>query len=164
MRTSVVVAVVLATLVAAGVVYAAVASSRDRIPTCSSIRVSGGDFNGLTGGTVEAAVQVRNLSSRDCKINGRPWIRLGPTRHAVTVADATPGMFGPAGALERVVRLRPRQHAVAQVFISPGSCSRAQSTVFRLRARAGWAERSVWISNWACKNGSGEIWVGSFER
>jgi hypothetical protein len=62
------------------------------------------------------------------------------------------------------MKLNPGQHAVAQVIISPGSCSQARSVVFPLRAHAGWAERSVPISNSVCKNGSGEIWVGSFKR
>jgi hypothetical protein len=164
MRVRVVFVAILTGLVAAGAFYAAAASGRQRIPVCASVRVSGGNFNGLTGGTVVAAVKVRNLSSRECAINARPWIRIGPTSHAVTVADATPATFGKFGAPERTLKLSPGQHTVAQVFISPGSCSRARSTVFSLRARAGWAGRSVPINNVACKNGSGEIWVGSFQR
>jgi hypothetical protein len=163
MRGRVVSVAVLAGLVGAGVFYTAVASGRQRVPSCASVHVSGGNFNGLTGGTIVAAVKVRNLSSRDCTINARPWIRLGPTSHAVTVADAAPNMFGKFGSPEQVLKLRPGQHTVAQVFISPGSCSRARSTVFPLEARAGWAGRSVPINNVVCKNGSGEIWIGSFQ-
>jgi hypothetical protein len=164
MRTRVVSAAALLALVGAGLSYAAAASGQGRIASCSSVRVTGGNFNGLTGGVIVAAVQVRNVSKRDCTINGRPWIRLGPVGYAVTVGDATPGMFGRFGAPERALRLRPSQHVVAQVFIAPGSCSQARSVVFSLRARAGWAAGSVPISNFACKNGSGEIWVGSFQR
>jgi hypothetical protein len=164
MRVRVVFVAVLAGLVGAGVFYAAAASGRQAIATCSAVRVTGGNFNGLSGGTIVAAVKVQNLGKRDCTINGRPWIRVGPTRYAVTVGDATPEMFGHSGAPERVLTLRPGQHTIAQVFISPGSCSRGRSVVFALRARAGWAGHSVPISNSACKNGSGRIWVGSFQR
>jgi hypothetical protein len=128
--------------------------------------VSGGNFNGLTGGTIVAAVKVRNLSKHACKLDGRPWVRLGPLRYAVTVDNATPPFFGsnPTSVPQPLQTLRPGQHADAQIFIAPGSCSQARSTIFNLRARAGWAERSVPISNFACKNGSGTIWVDSFRR
>jgi hypothetical protein len=134
-----------------------------RIATCSLVRVSGGDFNGLTGGAILAGVEVRNIGKRDCMINGRPWIRLGPMHHPVTVEIAGPGAFGNFGSVERTLRLHPGQHAVAQIITSPGSCSQARSTLFTVQARAGWAERSVSISNSVCKNGSGEIWVGAFK-
>jgi hypothetical protein len=163
MRARVVVAVLVG-LIGAGAFYAASAFGRQQIASCSAVHVSGGNFSGLTGGTIVAAVKVRNLGKRDCTIDGRPWIRLGPTRHAVTVEDATPAAFGQQGSPERVLTLRPGQHTIAQVFISPGSCSLARSVVFTLRARAGWAGRSVPISNVACRNGSGAIWVGAFQR
>ena len=164
MRRRVVSVVVLATLAGAAVVYTAAASGRTRIAACSRVGVSGGNFNGLTGGTIVAAVKVRNLSKRDCLINARPSIRVGPTRHAVTVEDATPASFGNFGAPERVLTLRPGQQVVAQIFISPGSCAQAKWQVFALRAQAGWAGRTIPINNAACKNGSGVIWVGSFQR
>jgi hypothetical protein len=162
MRLRVVSGAVLAGLVALGVIYTAAASGR--IATCSAVHVSGGNFNALTGGAGIAGVQVRNIGKRDCTINGRPWIRLGPTRYSVTVADAGPGTFGNFGSLERVLRLHPGQHAIAQIIISPGSCSQARGTLFTVRARAGWAERSVPIGGAVCKNGSGEILVGAFKR
>jgi Domain of unknown function (DUF4232) len=155
---------VLAALVGAGVFYAAAASGRPRIAVCSAVHVSGGNFNALTGGAGIAGVQVRNVGKRDCTINGRPWIRLGPTRHPLTVADAGPGTFGSFGSLERVLRLHAGQHAVAQVIISPGSCSQAPGTLFTVRTHAGWAERSVPIDGAVCKNGSGQILVGAFKR
>lgn len=153
-----------AIVVGAGAIYTAAASGRDRVASCSLVRVSGGDFNGLTGGTIVAGVQVRNVGTRECTIDGRPWIRLGHLRHAVTVEDATPGVFGRWGAPPRVLRLRTGQHAVAQIFIAPGTCSQARSVVFPLRARAGWAEKSVPIGNLVCDHGTGAIWVGSFRR
>jgi len=164
MRRRLVSVAVLIGLVGAGAIYTAAASGRQRIATCSAVHVSGGNFNGPTGGTIVAAVQVQNLSNRDCLINSRPWIRLGPVRHPVTVQDATPAVFGRFGAPERVLRLHPGQHTVAQVFISPGSCSRGRNVVFGLRARAGWATRSVSIHNLVCDDGSAQIWVGSFQQ
>jgi uncharacterized protein DUF4232 len=164
MRVRVVSVAILAGLIGAGAVYTAAASGRLRIATCSAVHVSGGNFNGLTGGAIIAGLQVRNTGKRDCEINGRPWIRLGPTPHTVTVADAGPGAFEGFGSLDRVVRLHPGQHAVAQIITSPGSCSQARGTLFTVRARAGWAERSVPINNAVCKNGTGEIWVGAFQR
>jgi hypothetical protein len=125
--------------------------------------VSGGPFNGLTGGAIISALEVRNTGKRECEINGRPWIRLGPTPHTVKVTDADPGAFGGFGSLDRVVKLHPGQHAVAQIITTPGSCTRGRGTVFPVRARAGWAERSVAIGGGVCKNGSGEIWVGAFQ-
>ncbi len=163
MRVRVIAVAVLAGLIGVAASYTAAASGRPRLATCSAVRVSGGNFNGLTGGAILAGVQVRNVGKRACIIDGRPWIRLGPTRHAVTVEMAGPGAFGNFGSAERTLTLRPEQHAVAQVITSPGSCSRARSTVFTVRARAGWAERSVSISSSVCKNGSGDIWVGGFK-
>jgi hypothetical protein len=164
MRVRVASVAVLAALVAAAAVYAAAASGRAKIPACSAVHVSGGNFNGLTGGAIIAGIQVRNTGTRDCVINGRPWIRVGPTAHTVTVTDADPGAFGGFGSLDRVVRLHPGQHAIAQIITTPGSCSQARDTMFTDRARAGWAEGSVPINSSVCKNGSGEIWVGSFKR
>ena len=165
MRTRVVSVAVLAALIGAGVSYTAAASGRARIASCSVVRVSGGDFNAATGGQAVAAVQVRNLGRRDCTISGRPWIRLGPLRHAVTVEDATIAVFGSnAGVPGRVLRLRPGRHAYADILIQPGSCGLARSQVFALRARAGWGKQGVPISDLVCKNGTGEIWVGSFQR
>jgi hypothetical protein len=165
MRTRVVYVAVLGALFGGGVFYTAAASGRGRIPVCSAIRVSGGDFNGATGGQAVAAVQVQNVGKRACTISGRPWIRLGPLRHEVTVGDATPAVFGSnAGIPGRVLTLRPGQHAVADILISPGSCGLARWQVFTLRARAGWAKKSVQIGDLACKSGTGEIWGGSFQR
>ena len=62
-----------------------------------------------------------------------------------------------------MLRLHPGQHAVAQIIISPGSCSQARSALFTVRTRVGWAERSVPIGGAVCKNGSGEILVGAFK-
>jgi hypothetical protein len=164
MRVRAVPLVVLAGLIGAGAVYAAAASGRRQIPVCSSVHVSGGFLNAATGGEVIYAVRVRNTGKRDCEINGRPWIRLGPARYAVTVADATPGMYGEFGAHERTLTLAPGQRAVTQVVTDPGSCTRGVGTMFSVSARAGWADRSVPVGSGVCKNGSGEIWVGVFQR
>src|SRR5262249_10356722 len=147
MRVRVVSVALLAGLVGAGALYTAAASGRPQVAACSAVHVSGGNFNGLTGGAIIAGLQVRNIGKRDCTINGRPWIRVGPARHTVTVAEAGPGTFGGFGSLERVLRLHPGQHAVAQIITFPGSCSQARSKVFTLQARAGWAERGVPIDS-----------------
>src|ERR1700749_1902686 len=91
MRVRVASATVLAASVAAAAVYTTAASGRGRIAPCSAVHVSGGNFNGLSGGAIIAGVQVRNIGKRDCVINGRPWIRVGPTAHSVIFTDAAPG-------------------------------------------------------------------------
>ena len=165
MRARVACAVTLAAVSGVGVFYAAAASGKGPIANCPSVRVSGGDFNAATGGQAVAAVTVRNIGSRDCTISGRPWIRLGPLRYAVTVEDATRAVFGSnAGVPGHVLTLRPGQQAHADILISPGSCGLARSEVSALRAQAGWAKRGVTIEDLVCKNGTGEIWVGSFQR
>jgi hypothetical protein len=165
MRVRAVSVAVLVCLVAAGAFYATGASGRQRISTCAPVRVSGGNFNGLPGGVIVAGLDVRNVSHRDCAIATRPWVRVGPISHSVTVADAPPDLFGsPYSAPQRVVTLRPGQRAVTQIYLAPGGCDRGRSVVFALRARAGWGKASVPISNDACKDGSATIWVGSLQR
>ena len=165
MRARVVSVAVLASLLGAGVFYTATASGRQRIAACSVVHVSGGNFNAATGGQGVASVSVRNLSKRDCTISGHPWIRLGPLRHAVTVEDATRAVFGSnAGVAGQVLTLRPRQQAYADILLAPGSCGQDRWQVFTLRMRGGWARRGVTIGGVFCKNGTGEIWVGSFQR
>lgn len=163
MRTRIIPAAVVLVLFTGGVFYASAASGVGPIPSCAVVRVSGGDFNGLVGGGAIAGIQVRNLATRDCTITGRPWIRLGPLLHPVTVSNATPaGLGSQAGAAGRLLTLRPGRSAVADIVITPGSCDLARSEVFALRARAGWARHGVTVSNLICDNGTGEVWVGSF--
>lgn len=164
MRVSVASVILVAALVSAGVSYATAAAGGKRTASCSHVRVTGGNFNGLTGGTIVAGVGVRNDGATDCTINTRPWVSLGPIAHAVSVQDATSQMFGRFGAPEQALTLRRGQHVVAQIFISPGSCNQARSAVFELRAHAGWAEHGVPVSNLVCRNGSGTVWIGSFQR
>jgi hypothetical protein len=165
MRIRLASAVVLAALVTAGIFYSALASGRDRVATCSVLRVSGGDYNAATGGQAIADVTVRNLGKGDCTIGGRPWVRLGPLRYPVRVEDATTRVFGSlAGVPEHFVTLRPRQKAYADLLIQPGSCGQARPNVFSPRARAGWAGQGVAIGDLVCKNGTGTIWVGAFRK
>jgi hypothetical protein len=165
MRMRLVSAVVLAALVTASALYAAAANGRTRVASCSVVRVSGGDFNAATGGQAVADVTVRNDGKSDCTIGGRPWVRLGPLRYPVRVEDATHLVFGSlAGVPEQVLTLRPRQKAYADILIQPGSCGLARWQVSALWARAGWATRSVKISDLVCKNGTGTVWVGAFQK
>jgi len=164
MKTRVGVVAVLAGLVATGAFYATSAVGRAQVSSCTKVRVTGGNFNGLTGGVVVAGVGVRNVGTRDCTINARPWIRLGPIRYPVTVGDATSDMFGEHGASEGTLTLHSGDQVGAQVFIAPGSCDRGVGTTFPVRARAGWAQRGVAVSNGVCKDGTGEIFVGAFRR
>jgi Protein of unknown function (DUF4232) len=165
MRTRVVSVVVLASLVAAGIFYAAAASGRSRVATCSVLRVSGGDYDAATGGQAVADVTVRNLGKGGCTIGGRPWVRLGPMRYPVSVEDATTRVFGSlAGVPEHLVTLRPRQEAYADLLIQPGSCRQARPEVFSPRTRAGWAGHGATIGDLVCKNGTGTIWVGAFRK
>jgi hypothetical protein len=165
MRTRVVPLAVLAALVGGGAFYTAAASGRERVARCSSVRVSGGDYNAATGGQALADVTVQNLAQRSCTISGRPWIRLGPVDHAVTVEDATTKIFGSlAGVPERVLTLRHGQKAIADILIQPGTCEQSRPNVFSPRVRAGWGAHSVSIGDLVCKNGTGIIWVGSFQK
>jgi hypothetical protein len=126
--------------------------------------VSFADVNGLTGGVGVDAVTVKNLGKRDCAIEGRPWVRLGPLRYPVTVAEARPGEFGSAGDPARSWVLHPGQHISAAMFVVPGSCDRAVWHVFGAPARVGWADRSVATSVGGCKNGTAEVVLGSFQH
>jgi hypothetical protein len=164
MRVRFVWAAAFVALAGAGVFYVASASGTARIESCRDVYVSGGDFNAATGGEIVAAVKVKNLGRRDCAINARPWVRLGPLPFSVTVADAAPGMYGNAGDPEQTWTLRPDQVVSAGLFVVPGSCDRGVGSEFSLHARAGWAGRSVSIGGGACKNGTGELFVGSFQR
>lgn len=165
MHTRVACAVALVSLASAGAVYVASASGKTHIPSCTDVRVSGGNFNGLTGGVIVAGLVVRNVSHHDCAVATRPWIRLGPVRHSVTVADAPPGLFGsPYSTPQGRVTLSPGQRTVTQIYVGPGSCDHARWHVFSLSARAGWANHSVAIGDVVCKDGTGTIWVGSFHR
>ena len=157
MKTRVGAVAVLAGLVAAGAFYATSARGHAQVSLCKRVRVSGGAFNSMTGGVALAGVQVRNIGTGDCTINARPWIRLGPTRYAVTIRDAT-------SVSEGTLVLHAGQHAVAHVEVVPGSCDRGVGTTFGLAARVGWARRSVPVSGNGCKNGTAEILVGAFRR
>jgi hypothetical protein len=152
-----------AALLGGAAFYAHAASGGARIATCSDIRVSGGPYNGESGTTI-AGLSVRNRGKADCTVNARPWIRVGPLRHAVSVQDATPGMFGSFGAPESSLTLRPGRRVFAQIFIAPGGCDRSVRSMFSIRARAGWGRKSVSIDSLGCKNGTGTIYVGSFYR
>jgi len=116
------------------------------------------------GGTSIAAVWVKNRGSRDCTVNTRPWVLLGPFRYRVMVADAAPGDFGNAGDPERTWILRPGRRIAAALFFVPGSCDRSVGSMFGLHLRAGWGRQSALIDGGACKNGTGQVFVGSFQR
>jgi hypothetical protein len=107
---------------------------------------------------------VKNLSSHDCTISGHPWIRLGPIRYPVTVEDATRAVFGwNAGKPGQVVTLRPGERAFAAILDWPGCGNQAARNMFAPWMRFGWADRSVKIGGWFCKNG-GIVLLGSFQR
>ena len=161
MRVRVACAVAAFALVGAGAVYVASASGTAQIKPCTAVRVTGGDENGA-GGTTIAGVWVKNRGSRDCTVNARPWVQLGPFRHHVMIRDAALGEFGNAGDPERSWTLRPGHSVSAAFFFVPGSCTRGVGTMFSLNARAGWAGHSVPIDGGACNNGTGELVVGSF--
>ncbi|HEY2353293.1 MAG TPA: DUF4232 domain-containing protein [Gaiellaceae bacterium] len=163
MRVWVACAAALLALVGAGAICVASASGTGQIKPCTAVRVTGGDENGAAGTTI-AAVLVKNRGTRDCTVNARPWVRLGPFRYRVTVADAAPGEYGNAGDLEQVWTLHPGQRVAAGLFFFPGSCDRGVGSMFTLNARVGWARRGVSIGGGACKNGTGELSVGSFHR
>jgi len=154
---------VVAVALVASVVFAlgSVASAGPRIPRCSVVRASGGDYNG-GGGTMFAEVTITNAGMRTCTISGRPWIRLPRLAHPVTVEDWSGDPL--AGSPGTVVTLSPRQHARAFILIIPGSCDRGVNVSFLLQARAGWRSRGVAIRGIVCDNGSGQVAVGSFKH
>lgn len=143
--------------------YASVASVERSLPACSTVRVSGGDFNGAAG-TILASVTVRNAGKRDCTIGGRPWIRLPRLAHPVTIEDVPRGFYLPDDGPGRVFTLHPGQRVRATIFIEPGACDRGRSVTFELQARVGWARRSVRISGLVCDNGTGTVAIGAFRR
>ena len=151
--------VILISAAAATLVAASAASGTARLARCSSVKVSGGPYNGA-GGTWLDMVVVRNTGHADCTVRGYPWVKL--SRPDVTkVAHATRGMYG---AAVRTVRLAPGQRAWAQIAINPGSCDRSARSERWTRGRAGWRSGRIRIGVVACKNGSGRVWVGAFHR
>jgi hypothetical protein len=125
--------------------------------------VTGGIQN-VAGGTGIAVVWVKNRGSRACVVNARPWVRLGPFGYRMMVADAAPGEYGNSGDPEQTWTLRPGQRIAANLFLEPGSCDRSVGSMFGLHLRAGWGRQSGLIGGGACKNGTGEVFVGSFQR
>ena len=159
MRARLVVVTLIAVSLAAALVAGTAASGTARLARCSSIRVSGGPYNGA-GGTLLDMLVVRNTGHADCTVRGHPWVKL--SRPGVTkVVHATRGMYG---AALRTVKLAPGQRAWAQVAIDPGSCDRSVGSERGTRGRAGWRTGSIRITVGGCKNGTGRVWVGAFRR
>jgi hypothetical protein len=126
---------------------------------CRTVRVSGGDDNGMTGGVIEAHLTVKNTGGTPCAVAGRPWLRIPRLPHPITVTD----MIGPfAGTLSGRVLLRPGRRAGALIWLNPGSCTRDAAVTFGLTARAGWGKKSVPVANDMCNDGTGHIDVGRF--
>jgi hypothetical protein len=139
-----------------------VAGHREVTSLCRTVRVSGGDDNGLTGGVIEAHVTVKNTARTVCAVVGRPWLRIPRLPHSVTVTDAIGYPF--AGTLSGRVLLKPGRRATALLWLNPGRCTRGAAVTFDLRARAGWANGSVaGTSNEMCNDGTGQIDVGRFQ-
>src|SRR5438128_5071618 len=65
------------------------------LPRCASVALStGAGGNGMTGGTIAYWVSLTNTGRAACEVDGRPWVRLPPTRYAVTVDDLRAGAYG----------------------------------------------------------------------
>ena len=140
---------------------AAAPHAAPHVPLCRTLRVSGGDDNGMTGGVIEAHLTVKNTGGTSCAVAGRPWLRIRRLPHPVTVADAIDHAL--AGTLSGRVVLAPGRRATALLWLIPGSCTRDASVTFDLDARAGWKNRSVAVSsNEMCNDGTGHIDVGRF--
>ena len=126
---------------------------------CRTVRVSGGDDNGMTGGVREAHLTVKNTGGTACAVAGRPWLRIPRLPHPITVTDAIDYPF--AGTLSGRVLLKPGGRASALIWLNPGRCTRGAAVTFGLAARAGWRTRSVPVANEMCIDGTGLIdpWV-----
>ncbi len=159
MRARVVVVSLTAVSLAAALTGATAASGTARLARCSSIKVSGGPYNGA-GGTWLDMLVVRNTGHADCTVRGHPWVKLARP-HVSKVVHATRGMYG---AAVRTVKLAPGGRAWAQIAINPGSCDRSVGSERGTRGRAGWRTGSIRISVGGCKNRTGRVWVGAFHR
>lgn len=138
----------------------AAARPAESVALCRSVTVSGGDYNGMTGGVTVAHLIVKNSGRASCTLLGRPWIRIPAIPHAVRIDDIT---TKPVAGSERVV-LTPGASASAQIWLNPGRCDRGKAVVFGLTARVGWQNKSVPVASDMCKDGSGRIDVGLFQR
>ena len=132
----------------------------EAVSLCRTVRVSGGDDNGLTGGVREAHLTVKNTGGTPCVVAGRPWLRIPRLRHPITVTDAVG--YALAGTLSGRVLLEPGARASALIWLNPGSCTRGAAVTFDLGARAGWRNRSVPVANEMCTDGTGHIDLGRF--
>jgi hypothetical protein len=152
----------LALLAAIGLsgVISAGAHSAASVPVCRAVQVTGGDYNGMTGGVSVAHVFVKNAARRTCMVVGRPWIRLPRLLHPITITDLDTGAL--AGTPSGRVILWPGKRASAAILLNPGRCDRGRSIVFALTAHAGWKNGSAAVRGSMCNDGSGQIDVSTF--
>jgi hypothetical protein len=143
-------------------VAASPAALRDAPALCRTVRLTGGDDNGLTGGVIVAHLIVTNTGRAACLLAGRPSIRIPRLPHSITVTDI---VDAPAsGNLSGRVPLKPGARASALIWLNPGSCDRGRAVTFAVRAHVGWQTKSVPISNRMCSDGTGHIDLGAFQR
>jgi Protein of unknown function (DUF4232) len=116
----------------------------------------------MTGGTIAWWVTLTNTGRAACEVDGRPWVRVPPTRYAVTVDDLRAGAYG--GGRGRTVKLAPRHRARAHVLMMRGRCAFGEDDSATLTVRVGWANRSVATSGEACLHEGATVAVGPFER
>ena len=116
----------------------------------------------MTGGTIAWSVTLTNTGRAACEVDGRPWVRVPPTRYAVTVDDLRLGAYG--GGFGRAVKLAPGGRARAHVLMMRGRCDFRKSDAATLMVRIGWWNRSVVTSGEACRREGATVAVGPFER
>lgn len=116
----------------------------------------------MTGGTISYWVSVINVSHSTCVVQGRPWVRVPPTRYSVTVDDLRAGEFG--GGPGQILRLAQGQTVRAHVLMMRGTCDYRKSDAATLAVRIGWATRSVTTTGEACLREGATVAVGPFER
>ncbi len=158
--------VVLLIAVLAATTTAALAGRASSATLCTSVALStGAGGNGLTGGTYQYIVSLTNTGRTTCVVEGRPWVRVPPTRYPVTFDDLRPG--APGGGPNnpgQILRLSPGQKVRAFVLMSRAACHFRKSDSATLAVRIGWARRSVTTRGEACLREGATVFVGPFQR
>jgi Protein of unknown function (DUF4232) len=165
-RSHPVLLVVLLIAVLAATTTAALAGRASSATLCTSVALStGAGGNGLTGGTIQYIVSLTNTGRLTCVLEGRPWVRVSPTRYPVIVDDLRPGTPGGGpGSPGRILTLAPGQKVKAFVLMSRAACNFRKSDAATLAVRIGWFRRSVTTRGEACLREGATVFVGPFQR
>jgi hypothetical protein len=106
LRQVLLVALVITAVVVGDTAASDAASHVEAVSLCRTVRASGGEDNGVTGGSSSRILTVKNAGGTVCAVAGRPWLRIPRLPHPVTVIDIVDERF--AGTLAGRVLLKPR--------------------------------------------------------